>query len=569
MLRRWKTPLITFFLFSLFLYSGITFFTQHDEEPFERFRIPGKDRYFVFIITAQNSQQHSIQTLVSILEQSYRNFRIVYIDDGSSDDTYVYTKNFIDSYYPNAPISLIKNSSAKGVCQNAYEQIQLCNNYEIIALLSDNCSLNHKDVLKDFNDIYKVQKVWLAYGKHCNTKEDVTRQCRPVPDLSIFTSMRKRYWNRPLFKTFYAGLFRKVKLEDFFFQGKFINEKYDAAYMFPMIEMAGKHVGFINDVVCKTIIEKEEDKDRILSSPKDPKEWICKAQPYAPLLKHPGAVMKEYRRIRKADLLVFSCDRPLQLYAHLESINRYLTNLNSISVIYRAGNSEFHQAYETIRTLFPHIRFIKQSNSYPEIDFKPLALQAIFENSIEASPYVIFSSDNLIIKDHIDINQCIKMLKDTGAYYFSLDLSKKWSSLNLEKESTNTFPQPQVGNNIFGWQIEGEKGDWKYANLIQMNLYRKIDLHKPFYSIDFKHPLELEQNWAEKTKPFLRVNRQRVGLSYNDPKVINLGSNLRASYSNKMLLHIFNQGLKIDIDALLQEGNTHSNKNKEVSFIKR
>ena len=44
---------------------------------------------------------------------------------------------------------------------------------------------------------------------------------------------------------------------------------------------------------------------------------------------------------RKADLVVFSKDRPLQLYAFLESVETYITDLETISVIYRVTSSAY------------------------------------------------------------------------------------------------------------------------------------------------------------------------------------------------------------------------------------
>jgi len=41
------------------------------------------------------------------------------------------------------------------------------------------------------------------------------------------------------------------------------------------------------------------------------------------------------------DLIVFSYDRPLQLYALLESLESYVTGLAQISVIYRVSRDAF------------------------------------------------------------------------------------------------------------------------------------------------------------------------------------------------------------------------------------
>ena len=50
-----------------------------------------------------------------------------------------------------------------------------------------------------------------------------------------------------------------------------------------------------------------------------------------------------------ADLVIFSYDRPLQLYAFLESVQRYVTGLSKISVICRMSDGQYRQGYEIIQ----------------------------------------------------------------------------------------------------------------------------------------------------------------------------------------------------------------------------
>lgn len=571
MIAKWKTPFLTFFTFSFILYVTTSYLNQKVEEPFEKFRIPGKDRFFVFIISAHNVENTFEPTLSSILEQSYQNYHIYYIDDGSTDNTYDAVKLYINKYYPHAPVTLIKNTYRKGSAQNAYEQITKCKNHNVITLLDDNCKLANEHVLKEFNDLYRVDKVWLVYGQHYCTTTKKVGGCRKAPSLSFFSSMRKRHWERPCMKTFYAGLYRQVKLEDFFFKGKFIDDEFDAAYMFPMIEMAGEHTGFIDQVICK---RSEKPSSSSSAEHKNKyKEWISKASPYKQLKKHPGIGTVKEKKKREADLLIFSYDRPMQLYALLESIDRYVVGLNSISVIYRASTNDFFNAYETLRNELKSIRFIKQSIS-PELDFKPLVLHAIFEKGSSSSPYIIFSSDDIVVKDYIDVSNCIDTLKQSGAYCFALRLGKR-VKYHYPEDTTIEIPNlVKISDEAYAWQINAKKGDWTHVNCVDMNLYRKVDLHRPLYTIDYKDPFELEKNWAENTKPFLREKRQRVGICYSDSKVVNIPLNGTFArnmnlYTNKELLKLFEKGLKIDINTVFQTSNISYHLEHRPDFVSR
>jgi len=52
-------------------------------------------------------------------------------------------------------------------------------------------------------------------------------------------------------RTFYAGLFHKIKLEDLQYEGDFFPITYDLAIMYPMLEMARDHFMFCS----KTLYE--------------------------------------------------------------------------------------------------------------------------------------------------------------------------------------------------------------------------------------------------------------------------------------------------------------------------
>lgn len=554
-----KTPLFLFIGVSLSVYFSIFYLSQKPEEPFNEFCIPGRDRFFVFIISANNAEDYCIKTLSSILEQDYQNYQIYYIDDGSTDNTYAVAKEFIEQFYPNAPVIFAKNKKEKGASTNAYEIIQHLKNHQVVALLDGNCYLPRKDILREFNNLYKVEKIWLAYGQNYNINSKKVGHCRKVPNLSFFPSMRNRYWTRPHLKTFYAGLFQKVKLEDLFYNEKFIPEECDATYMFPMIELAGNNTGFIKNPTSH-FIDKNTKPFQVTTNLK---KWVCLTNPYTSLKVCPGAVSKTIYKNRTADLVIFSYDRPLHLYALIESIHKYMTGINSISVIVRASNEHYLEAYEDVSRSFKTVRFIKQSD-WPEYDFKSLAIQTTFKKSIDASQYVIFSADDIVVKSPINVSESIQMLKNTGAYCFIF-------KQGCQKEFLFDPDSPQfvkLNQEAIGWQISEKRGDWEQATRIAMTLYRKVDLHNPFFSINFKHTLDLAKKWANETKPYLRQKRRRVGVSFSDPKVISNPINNndfnKEVFTSEILLHMYDQGLKLDINSVITD-----QKDSTPNFITR
>ena len=53
----------------------------------------------------------------------------------------------------------------------------------------------------------------------------------------------------PHLRTFYAWLFKAIRLEDLCYNGKFAIMTRDLAMMFPMIEMANGHFNYISDAL--------------------------------------------------------------------------------------------------------------------------------------------------------------------------------------------------------------------------------------------------------------------------------------------------------------------------------
>ena len=92
-------------------------------------------------------------------------------------------------------------------------------------------------------------------------------------------------------------------------------------------------------------------------------------------------------KAEKADLIIFSFDRPLQLYALLESAERYMQNIGETHVLYRSSNERYDAAYNEVFQRFSQVISIKQSAN-PHADFKPLVLKSCFETPHE---YVLFA----------------------------------------------------------------------------------------------------------------------------------------------------------------------------------
>ncbi len=276
---------------------------------------------------------------------------------------------------------------------------------------------------------------------------------------------------------------------------------------------------------------------------------------------------KEY----KADLAIFSYDRPLQLYALLESVDMYVTNLNSIVIVCRASNEEFKTAYQEVKETFPHTKFLWQNSSRNRRDFKPLTMDAIKDST---SDHVVFAVDDIIITDNIHLGECIYWLEkvDAHGFYLRLGTHLNYCYPNGASQAVPPYAVLDEENKVFAWQFDNGEHDWHYPNTVDLTVYRKKDLIPVFKTFHFTSPNWLEGQWAQ------RWPERNAGIFYKNSKMINIplniitedaNNNAMKLYSTQELLELFEQGLKIDIIPMHQMANTAAHVEYEPTFIER
>ena len=261
---------------------------------------------------------------------------------------------------------------------------------------------------------------------------------------------------------------------------------------------------------------------------------------------------------RQADVVVFSYNRPLQLYAFLESLYKYTDNVAQTSVIYRCGDQYYQIAYTEVAQAFPQVKFIEQSS--PPGDFKSLVLETVFAPG--SSEYVALAVDDIVVADYFDFNECIQALEDANAYGFYL---------RLGSNILNSPPLAQFNDRYYGWQFSMGISHWGYPHTVDMALYRKEDIRTPFNDLAYDNPNLLEGQWAG------MAASNQLGLCFETSKLINIPLNIVTSASwthnlgieAKALLEIFNKGLKMDISPFFQIKNQEPHEEHPPSYIPR
>lgn len=267
----------------------------------------------------------------------------------------------------------------------------------------------------------------------------------------------------------------------------------------------------------------------------------------------------------KVDMIVYSYNRPMQLYALLESTQIFVTGLGEVNVIYRADNA-YESAYEQVKREFPDVIFFKQGVN-PDKDFKPMTLSAVFGSP---NKYVVFGVDDIIVKDYVDLSQCIQNLEKTKAYGFYLRLGNHITHCYPTNRSQSIPPLRHIGEQVYAWKFNEGDLDWGYPHTVDMTIYRKEDIKRDLTDRRYTNPTGLEAGWKHDVADL-------EGLCFSDSKIVNIPANrVQQIEPNRsmngdpiMLLEKFNEGYKIDVSCFHKIRHHSPHIEADFRFIKR
>lgn len=190
------------------------------------------------------------QNLESIIQQDYTHYRIIYIDDCSTDNTADVVEQYAQKHNFSDKLTLIRNTHRWGPSRNRYVGVHWCQDNEIVCILDGDDFFAHNNVLKQVNSTYENSNVWVTYSQFQTVPNNELSGGKPTPQWVINQhAYRKFGWYYHSLKTFYAWLFKKIRLKDLLYQGHFFAAASDLAEMFPLIEMSAGKFAYIPDIL--------------------------------------------------------------------------------------------------------------------------------------------------------------------------------------------------------------------------------------------------------------------------------------------------------------------------------
>lgn len=247
----------------------------------------------------------------------------------------------------------------------------------------------------------------------------------------------------------------------------------------------------------------------------------------------------------QADLIIFSFDRPLQLYALLESVEKYAEGIGKIVVVYRTSNHDFQDAYCELLQRFSKVHFIHQIiREY----FKSKTIEAL---ECTSSSFILFAVDDIVVKDTLDISHCVRLLDNSDAFGFYLRLGFHLDYCYTSVKVQSLPVLYPFKDDTYYWYFQDSEGDWAFPFSLDMSIYRRNDIARYLTELNYMSPNSLEIAWYRSS-----ANTKGKGLCFEQSKVINLPLNVvQTVYQNRcmdglttdMLLDIFKAGKKINI----------------------
>lgn len=399
------------------------------------------EKKMVLVMPSYNNAAWYQKNLDSVFSQNYENWHIIYIDDASTDGTLELVRNYVKLKNKESKVTIIANSQRRGALANHYFAVHMCEDWDIVTQLDGDDWFAHKDVLSYLNDVYDDQNIWMTYGSFIDWPTDRPGYSQPLSSEVLANELfRETYWTPGQLRTFYAWLFKKIKLEDFLWDhndeslGKFYPAACDLAFSYPLIEMAGEHYKYISDLIyihnIATPINdyKVNRLAQIIAS-----NALLYKKKYQRLKNAPEKkIKKERSEAKKVDIFVFNHDPHLDPKVLLDSCRKFVDGMHKLFLIdiSEITITEFSEGEKLI------------SRSYDSV--RDLLLKEL-HNWWKSSEYVLFLDSRMKIHNKFNARSYIDCIEEAQAYAY-------FPSLRIKSDSKNS-PFAILGEKLGAWKL--------------------------------------------------------------------------------------------------------------------
>ncbi len=283
-----------------------------------------------------------------------------------------------------------------------------------------------------------------------------------------------------------------------------------------------------------------------------------------------------YEAYRKVDRLnyvkstvscvIFSKDRPLQLYSLLKSMLQHVNNLCKVIILYDVSSEDFNRAYNEMRmdSLSDLFHFIKQT------DFKQDLINILENLNTEK---LFFLVDDIVFTESCDLQKIIAI--DSNRYILSLRLGENIEysyTVGRDQKKPDFFKSEDVCDLLY-WEWRNGDIDWGYPLSVDGNIFFTKEILCMTSTLDFLAP----NSYETELQIFNDILFRRCGVCYKKSKIVNIPINkVQNENTNKAgiiqtnyLLDKWREGYMLDIGKLYGLNNYSAHQEIEIEYVKR
>jgi FkbM family methyltransferase len=237
------------------------------------------------IVTTYNNEDWVQTNIESILDQKYKNYEVLYIDDNSSDDTARIADYLISN---NSKFKLIchKENKSKSYSFMEYRKDFIDDN-DIVVFIDGDDWIAYNDVFQKVVEYYIENSVWVAYSKmvcYPSLLESPSHGKDHPEDIHKFNLYRQYPYTASHLKTMKGFLFKNISEIDLQHNGEWIRFGDDVAIMCAAMEQSPKNKIGVMNFVTYVYNESKPNSDRNHQdyiNGRDGENYIKSIRPYS------------------------------------------------------------------------------------------------------------------------------------------------------------------------------------------------------------------------------------------------------------------------------------------------
>ena len=211
--------------------------------------------HFSFVVSSFNNEKNIKNNLLSIIYQNYKNWKIYYSNDASTDKTDEYFHKIVNEYDIQDKIHYTLNQQNMKQSYCKYHNYHLIPDEDIVIILDGDDWLATSNVLNIFNDTYYNNEYLILYSGYKiyyqDKIENIVLGSEYPQEIKINGKYRKyKDWLFTHVKTAYAWLFKKIPVSYFQYNNEWLDRCTDLTEMYAISEIAKEKVGHIKKALC-------------------------------------------------------------------------------------------------------------------------------------------------------------------------------------------------------------------------------------------------------------------------------------------------------------------------------